>query len=251
MSGFIKFTKENKNIGRIKFYHPSSNSFPSFLLKELENTLLYANEDESVKVILLESEGRTFCAGASFDELLQLKNHAEAVEFFMGFARVINAMRKNKKLIITKVQGKAVGGGVGLIAASDFVQAHESAAIKLSELSIGIGPYVIAPAVKRKIGIAAFSQLSINATKWHNAYWAKEKGLYSEVWDSKEQLEKETEYLMEKLASYDSIALQKLKEEIWEGTENWDKLLAEKAEISASLVLQEFAQKKIQTLKKK
>ncbi len=251
MGAYVQLIKEVSGIGRVQFYHPASNSFPSSQLQELEKILYEAGQDEGIKVILLESEGRTFCAGASFDELLSLKDHKQAVNFFMGFAHVINAMRKNPKIIVTKVQGKAVGGGVGLIAASDYAIAHESAAVKLSELSIGIGPFVIAPAVKRKIGISAFSQMSINATKWHNAYWAKEKGLYADVWDTKEQFDKETEYLLEKLTTYDPIALQKLKEEIWEGTSHWDELLAKKAEISASLILQEFAQNKIKSLKKK
>ena len=240
-----------RGVGKIKFFHPASNSLPSDLLKDLKEKIIEAGNDPLIKVILLESEGKTFCAGASFDELLHLNEHQQAVEFFMGFARLINAMRKVPKFILTKVQGKAVGGGVGIIAASDYVVANESAAVKLSELSIGIGPFVIAPAVKRKIGIAGFSELSINTTQWHNAYWAKSKGLYSEVWDHMEQVEKEVEILLEKLASYDENAIRKIKEEIWQGTENWDQLLAEKAEISASLLLQEFTQQKLKEIKRK
>ncbi len=182
---------------------------------------------------------------------MKLTDHSQAVDFFMGFARLINAMKNTPKFILTKVQGKAVGGGVGIIAASDYVIAHEAAAVKLSELSIGIGPFVIAPAVKRKIGHSAFAELSINATQWHNAYWAKEKGLYNQVWDSTSQMQKETEILLEKLLSYDFVAMKKIKEEIWEGTEDWEKLLAKKAEISASLVLQEFTQIQLEKFKNK
>jgi len=241
----------DRRIGKIKFFHPASNSLPSNLLKDLKEKIIEAGNNAHVKVILLESEGKTFCAGASFDELLHLNNHKQAVEFFMGFAHLINSMRTVPKFIITKVQGKAVGGGVGIIAASDYVVANESAAVKLSELSIGIGPFVIAPAVKRKIGIAGFSEMSINSSQWHNAYWAKNKGLYSEVWDNMEQLEKEVEILLEKLTSYDENAMRKIKEEIWQGTEDWGQLLAEKAEISASLLLQEFTQQKLKEIKKK
>ena len=244
-------TKIINKVGYITFYHPSSNSLPSSLLKELSLTITNADNNSEIKVIVLQSEGRTFCAGASFDELLQLNGHSQAVDFFMGFANVINTMRSIKKFIIAKVQGKTVGGGVGLIAASDYAMATDLAAVKLSELSIGIGPYVISPAVKRKIGIAAFSEMSINATKWHTAFWAKEKGLFAQVFENQNQLDEETEILALKLAEYDEQATSQLKTEIWKGTENWDKLLLEKAQISASLVLQEFTQNKLLLFKKK
>jgi len=198
----------------------------------------------------LQSEGRTFCAGASFDELIALRDMDTAVEFFMGFARVINAMRKTRKFIIVKVQGKAVGGGVGLIAGADYAMATDKSAVKLSELSIGIGPYVIAPAVKRKVGISAFSEMSINASAWHTAFWAREKGLFAKVFDDREQLDDEVEILAEKLASYDATATALLKKEIWKETEDWDRLLAEQAKISAQLTLRDFTKNKLQSFKK-
>ena len=238
------------SVGYITFFHPSSNAMPGSLLKELADTLQQAGNDDNIKSIVLQSEGRTFCAGASFDELMALDNLDQAVEFFMGFARVINTMRKLPKFVITKVQGKAVGGGVGLIAASDYSLASVQAAVKLSELSIGIGPYVIAPAVLRKIGIAAFSELSIDATTWHTAYWAREKGLFAKVYDTNDELNNEVEILTEKLASYDPEATRLLKQELWSGTENWDNLLAEKAKISAHLVLRDFTKDFLRKFKK-
>jgi methylglutaconyl-CoA hydratase len=230
----------NNHTGYITFFHPASNSLPSGMLKKLKETIEKADADANIKVIVLKSEGRTFCAGASFDELIRLDNFDDAVAFFMGFAKVINAMRKSEKLIIVPVQGKAVGGGVGIIAAADYALATDLAAVKLSELSIGIGPYVIAPAVKRKIGTGAFSELSVNATNWHTAFWAREKGLYAKVLDNQKDLEETLSLLVEKLASFDTEAMRLLKREIWSGTENWDKLLAEKAKISARLVLRDF-----------
>ncbi len=248
--GHVKLENQN-GIGYITFYHPSSNAMPGYLLAEMVQKINEANANPDIKVMVLQSEGRTFCAGASFDELLQLHDKESAVRFFMGFARVINAMRKTNKFIIAQVQGKAVGGGVGLIAAADYVMATEKAAIKLSELSIGIGPYVIAPAVKRKIGVAAFSELSINATTWHTAFWAREKGLFAKVFDSQSVLEDEVMILAQKLATYDNIATAHLKKDLWEGTENWDALLPEKAKITAALVLQEFTKNKLKTFFKK
>ncbi len=241
-----KITLKIRNgVAYLTFFHPASNSFTGVMLAELTDKIYELNANSQVKIIVLQSEGRTFCAGASFDELIALKDMLSAQEFFMGFARVINAMRKINKLIIAKVQGKAVGGGVGLIAAADYVFATDLAAVKLSELSIGIGPYVIAPAVKRKIGMAAFSELSVNTTKWHNAYWAREKGLFAQVFERIEKLNEETEILAEKLASFDAQAMKLLKREIWKNTDNWDELLEKQAEISAHLVLQDFAKEKL------
>ncbi len=237
-------------VGYITFFHPSSNAMPGYLLKQLAEILQQAGNNDHIKVIVLQSEGRTFCAGASFDELLALDNFDQAVEFFMGFARVINTMRQLPKFVITKVQGKAVGGGVGLIAASDFSMASVHAAVKLSELSIGIGPYVIGPAVKRKIGTAAFNELSIDAATWHTAYWAREKGLFAKVYDTNDELNNEVEILAGKLAGYDPEATRILKRELWSDTENWDNLLSEKARISARLVLRDFTRDFLKKFKK-
>jgi len=248
-TAYVK-TEIIRSVGYITFYHPASNSMPSDLLKQLKESIEQADKDEQIKSIVLQSEGRVFCAGASFDELMALRDMDVAVAFFMGFARVINTMRKASKFIIVKVQGKAVGGGVGLIAAADYAMATDKAAVKLSELSIGIGPYVIAPAVKRKVGISAFSEMSINASAWHTAFWAREKGLFAKVFDDGEQLNNEVEILAEKLASYDPTATELLKKEIWKGTEDWDKLLAEQAEISARLTLRYLTRQKLESFKK-
>ncbi|MBL4643334.1 MAG: enoyl-CoA hydratase/isomerase family protein, partial [Flavobacteriaceae bacterium] len=179
-----------------------------------------------------------------------IDNLEDGKKFFSGFANVINAMRTCSKLIIGSVQGKTVGGGVGLAAACDYVLATEAASIKLSELTIGIGPFVIAPAVERKIGVAGLAELTLAATTWKNAYWAKEKGLFASVFETQEELKKETQNLAEKLASYNPEALAELKKTLWKGTENWDSLLLERAEVSGKLVLSEFTKKALSKFKK-
>lgn len=230
-------------ISTISFYHPAQNSLPSDLLKQLCAAIEKAGNNPNTSVILLKSEGdRTFCAGASFDELVQIKNKTAGAEFFAGFARVINACRKSPKIIIARIQGKAVGGGVGLAAAADYCLAADAAAIKLSELAIGIGPFVISPAVIRKIGLPAFSQLTIRAVDFQAASWAKEKGLYNEVYPDINSMDAAMDALTQKLASYHPEALHGLKQILWEGTEDWDDLLAERAAISGELVLSDFTQ---------
>jgi methylglutaconyl-CoA hydratase len=242
-TGNITLAYSDSGIATISFYHPAQNSLPSYLLQELAESINVVGDNEQTRVIVLKSEGdRTFCAGASFDELLQIKDKEAGAKFFSGFADVINAIRKSPKIIIARVQGKSVGGGVGLAAAADYCLATEAASIKLSELAIGIGPFVISPAVIRKIGLPAFSQLTIRAVDFQSAQWAKEKGLFNEVYASIPDMDTALNELAEKLASYHPGALTGLKQILWEGTENWDELLAERAAISGELVLSEFTQ---------
>ena len=235
------FTNIQQKVATIEFGHPASNSFPSELLARLTNELNSLSKNNEVAVIILKSEGeKTFCAGASFDELIAIKNLEEGKQFFSGFANVINAMRTCGKIIIGRVQGKAVGGGLGLAAACDYVLATEFASIKLSELTIGIGPFVIAPAIERKMGIAALSELTLDATSWKNAYWAKEKGLYAQVFETIKELDFEVNLLASKLASYNPEALASMKKILWENTQHWDELLTQRAAITGELVLSEF-----------
>lgn len=233
-------------IATITFYHPSHNSLPGKLLGELENAIYSAGNNDDVILIVLKSQGeRTFCAGASFDELVSIEDETNGKTFFMGFANVINAIRKIPKVVIGRVHGKAVGGGVGLAAACDYCMATKYGSIKLSELAVGIGPFVIGPAVERKVGISAFSHMALNATEWRTAAWAREKGMYTEVFDTTEQLDKYVVHFTEKLATMNPEALRLLKKVFWEGTEHWDELLEERAAMSGRLVLSDFSKRAI------
>ncbi|MDB5130623.1 MAG: fadB [Mucilaginibacter sp.] len=246
-NGNVTLSVSPTGVATISFYHPAQNSLPSALLDKLEKKIIEAGSESGTRIIILKSEGnRTFCAGASFDELLQIKTKEEGAIFFSGFATVINACRKSPKIIIARLQGKAVGGGVGLAAAADYCLATEAASIKLSELAIGIGPFVISPAVIRKIGLPAFSQLTIRASDFQTAQWAKEKGLYNEVYPDIAALDIALEELTQKLASYPPDALSGLKQILWEGTADWDELLSQRAAISGELVLSEFTQHALQ-----
>ena len=248
MNPYVNLTVEN-GVGTIEFFHPKSNSLPGDLLKKLTKSITTAGEREDIRVIILKSGGnRTFCAGASFDELIEIQDIDTGKAFFLGFANVINAARKCSKFIIGRVQGKAVGGGVGLASATDYCFATEYASVKLSELAIGIGPFVVGPSIERKIGLSAFSQLTINATGWQTAQWAKEKGLFAEVYDSVEEMDAAIQILAEKLASSNPKSMKGLKKIMWEGTDHWDKLLRERAEISGKRVLSDFTRKTIEKL---
>jgi methylglutaconyl-CoA hydratase len=231
---------ENK-IATVQFGHPASNSFPRVLLDRLTNELIYLSDNEAISVIVLKSEGKAaFCAGASFDELLAVSTLEEGTRFFSGFANLLNAMRTCKKLIIGRIQGKAVGGGVGIIAACDYALATLESSIKLSELAIGIGPFVIEPAVSRKMGKIALSEMTLAAHEWKTASWALQKGLYAKVLETSEELDLEVDVFSKKLAHYNPDALSEMKKIFWEGTSHWDKLLKERAAISGKLVLSDF-----------
>lgn len=233
---------KNKNgVGYIEFFHPAHNSLPGNLLSELARAITNAGEDDSIKVIVLQSGGdRTFCAGASFEELVAIQNEEAGKEFFSGFANVINAMRKCPKFIIGRVQGKTVGGGVGLASATDYCMATKYAEIKLSELNVGIGPFVVGPAVQRKLGLSGMSQIAMDANNFYSAEWAQQKGLYTKVFESAEELDEAVKTFAEGLCNYNPKAMTEMKTMFWRGTEDWDQLLIQRAKISGRLVLSEF-----------
>ena len=248
---YVKSHTDN-GITTIEFSHPQSNSLPGKLLEELAHEIHFAGTHVETKVIVIKSSGdRTFCSGASFDELLQISSEAEGEKFFSGFANVINNMRKCPKFIIVRVQGKCVGGGVGIAAAADYAIAINEVDIKLSELAVGIGPFVVGPAVERKIGTAAFSALAIDATKWRNSDWAKKKGLFAEVHENIENMDESIAYLAKTLSNSNPDAMAEMKKVFWKGTENWDMLLVERALISGKLILSDFSKSAISKFKAK
>lgn len=250
--GHVEVRVDELGIATIEFGHPLSNSLPGKILRKLAETITEAGANPAVKVIVLRSTGdKAFCAGASFDELISIKDLDTGKVFFSGFAQVINACRKCPKLIIGRVQGKAVGGGVGIASAVDYCYATRFAEVKLSELAVGIGPFVVGPAVQRKMGLSAMSQLAINATEWRTAEWAMQNGLYADVFDNEEEMDDEINRLSHVLAKSSPEAMAELKQIFWEGTENWDQLLSDRAAISGTLVLSDFTVNAINSFKKK
>lgn len=250
-NGAVNLSIEN-NIGTIEFYHPKGNSLPGAILRKLAQTISSAGMDDNVHVIVIKSRGEgAFCAGASFDELIAIEDYDTGKEFFTGFALVLNAMRTTPKLCIVRVHGKTVGGGVGIAAAGDYTFAHSSASVKLSELALGIGPFVVGPAVERKVGTSAFSALSIDATSWYDADWAHKNGLFNKVFDNTEKLDEAIQALAEQLAKSSPDAMRNLKGVLWKGTEDWDMLLDQRAEVSGRLVLSDFTKNFIRKFKAK
>jgi methylglutaconyl-CoA hydratase len=244
--GHVRTSIKN-HIASIEFFHPAQNSLPSHLLRDLVTQIDDQASNNDVYLIVLRSVGdRTFCAGASFTELASITDFDTGKQFFMGFANVINAIRRSPKIVIGRVQGKAVGGGVGLASACDYCMSTKFASIRLSELAVGIGPFVIGPAVERKVGLSAFSQMALNANEWQTAEWAKQKGLFTESFESIEQLDAYIEHFTAELVTKNPEALSLLKRVFWSGTEHWDTLLSERAEVSGKLILSDFSKNAIQ-----
>ena len=247
MEAYVNQNIQN-GISTIEFFHPAHNSLPGTILAELVKNIHDAGSNKKVKVIILKSGGaRTFCAGASFEELININDSETGKVFFSGFANVINSMRKCPKFIIGRIQGKTVGGGVGIASATDYCMATKFASIKLSELNLGIGPFVVGPAVERKLGLSGMSQIAIDANSFYSADWAKQKGLFAQVYESTEEMDKAIQSFAEKLCSCNPDAMKEMKKVFWSGTEDWDDLLAERAAISGRLVLSDFTK---ETLKK-
>lgn len=252
MSDAYVRSSQHDGFCRIEFFHPQSNSLPGQILHELANAITNAGKDPLVRVIVLQSIGeKAFCAGASFDELVAIEDEAGGLNFFSGFAHVINAMRKTPQPIIARIQGKCVGGGVGLAAAADYAIAIDNASVKLSELAVGIGPFVVGPVVERKIGVAAYTQLAFDAQSWRSAAWAREKGLFAEVHDSMEGVEASIDRMAKQLTRSNPEAMKEIKKVSWAGTDHWDALLLERAAISGRLVLSAFTKNAIAQFKKK
>ncbi len=247
--GFVNTDKIN-GVATITFSHPAHNSLPGKLLKTLAEQIADAGNDENIKVIVLKSAGdRTFCAGASFDELAAIDNLENGKTFFKGFANVINACRKAPKFIIGRVQGKAIGGGIGLAAATDYCLATRRSAIRLSELAVGIGPFVVGPAIERKMGVAAFMELAVNPGHWFSPEWAMAKGLFADVLEENDELDEAIEILSAELIKYNPESMRLMKETFWRGTEDWDELLDQRAQTSGKLVLSDFARNAIAAFK--
>jgi methylglutaconyl-CoA hydratase len=246
------YVKQNikKGIATIEFFHPAHNSLPGDILAKLVSNINEAGKNNEVKVIILKSGGeRTFCAGASFEELISINDAETGKIFFSGFANVINAMRKCPKFIIGRIQGKTVGGGVGIASATDYCMATKFASIKLSELNLGIGPFVVGPAVERKLGLSGMSQIAIDANSFYNAEWARQKGLFTKVFESTVDLDEAVQSFAENLCKYNPEAMREMKKVFWNGTENWDTLLAERAAISGRLVLSDFTKETLKNFK--
>ena len=249
MDAYVKHNIQN-NIATIEFFHPEQNSLPGNILAQLVETITNVGNNNDVKVIILKSGGdRTFCAGASFQELIAINDAETGKVFFSGFANVINAMRKCPKFIIGRIQGKTVGGGVGIAASTDYCMATKFAAIKLSELNVGIGPFVVSPAIERKMGVSAMSQIAIDANTFYEASWAREKGLYANVYESIEEMDNAIQAFVEHLCTYNQEAMIEMKKVFWRGTDDWDTLLAERAAISGRLVLSDFTKETLEKFK--
>lgn len=248
---YVNFDIEN-HVATIEFFHPKGNSFPSDQLKKLIKTIDELGQNDAVRVIVLKSEGdKVFCAGASFDELLLIEDFETGKEFFSGFANLILTMRNCPKFIIGCIEGKVVGGGVGIVAACDYALARHNASIRLSELSIGIGPFVIEPAITRKIGIQAFSELTLNPKEWVSSEWCLKHGFYNKTFSDQEDLEKATQEFTEQLSQYSPEAMRNLKSIFWENAENWDEIMPKRAAMSGKLMLSDFTKETLNKFKSK
>jgi len=248
--GFVNLDISEK-VASVTFYHPQSNSLPSNLLQEMINIFNELSKNNTINVVVIKSEGeKTFCAGASFDELIEIDNFEDGKEFFMGFARLINSIRKCGKIVVGRIQGKVVGGGVGLVSVCDYSLASENASLRLSELALGLGPFVVGPPIERKIGKEAFIEMSLDC-QWRNSQWAKDHGFYHGVYKSISELDENLTSFTQQLSERSAEALSSLKKIFWEGTNHWEKLLEERAEYSGKLVLSDYTKNFIKEFKSK
>ena len=250
MTDFVNAQVLNQ-ISHIEFGTSKSNSLPGEILELLAQTILSEAAKVDVKAIVLKSSGeKAFCAGASFDELLQIDELEISKKFFGGFAKVLNAMRTCGKLVIVRVQGKTTGGGVGIACGADYCFATKDSSLALTELNLGIGPFVIGPYVERKIGKSEFTAMAIDAD-FRSAQWAERNHIYHVVSDSIEEMDEKLTVFLDTLASRSADALALLKKVSWEGSEHFEKLMPERIQMSASLILEDSAKENINKIKER
>ena len=227
-------------IGTIRFHHPKGNSLPGALLRRLAEAVTWVGMDPAARVIVLRSEGTgAFCAGASFDELVEINDAESGEEFFSGFARVILAMIRAPKFVLVRVHGRTAGGGVGIAAAGDYTFACTGASSKLSELAVGIGPFVVGPVIERRVGRGPYAAMAVDVN-WRDAAWCEQHGLYARVLDDVALMDAAINALAGTLAASNPEAMAEMKRVFWEGTEHWEQLLASRARVSGRLVLSRF-----------
>ncbi len=247
--GYVNSTTEG-GIATVTFHHPKSNSLPGHILRGMADAISTAGMDPATRVIILRSNGdKAFCAGASFDELIAIENAEQGLSFFSGFAQVINAIRTVPVFVLGRIHSHCVGGGVGLACAVDIAYAHSGASARLSELAVGIGPFVVGPAVERKVGTGHFGLLSATPATRRSAAWCEQHGVYAEVFDTIDALDERINAHAKELTSYGPEAMADIKRVMWKGTEDWDGLLIERAKISGRLVLSEFTRNAIAKFK--
>jgi methylglutaconyl-CoA hydratase len=247
-TGFINYNIKD-SVLHLEFGHPLGNSLPSNLLSGLKNSITTASTDDSIKVILLKSSGNSFCGGASFNELVKIDNLEDATEFFMGFANLMLAIKECPKPVVAKVHGKSVGGGLGIIAASDWAIGTEKSSIRLSEISIGIGPFTIGPVLVRKIGVGNFQRLSLSAD-WIDSNWGLNSGLFQEICNS-DALETVTESRIEHFKKLDPISFAENKKLMWSFSDITEDSLRVKASNVSKLLLNQNTQSILKSLTSK
>ena len=242
--GYVRSQVE-EGVATITFFHPKGNSLPGRLLAELAAAVTDAGRNADARVIVLRSDGYgPFCAGASFAELQAISDAESGKKFFMGFVNLIIAMIRAPKFIVTRVHGKVVGGGVGIVSASDFAIAANSASLRLSELAVGLGPFIVGLPIQKKIGLGPFSAMAVDAD-WRDAEWGHRHGLYAELHDDVASLDAALDSRVKTLASSNPEAMAQLKKVFWEGTDGWSAELDARAGMSGTLVLSDFTSKAV------
>lgn len=227
-------------VGTVEFSHPKGNSLPAKLLDDLAGAITKLGNDAAARVIVLRSAGTgAFCAGASFDEFVTLADAEAGKRFFSGFSRVVLAMVRAPKFVLTRVHGRAAGGALGVIAASDYSIALRTASVKLSELQVGIGPFVVGVVIERKLGLAPFQSLAVHAD-WHDADWCERHGLYSALVDDEAALDVAVEAHAKRLASSNPDAMAEMKRIFWHDIGDWEERMNERAAMSGRMVFSNF-----------
>ena len=177
--GALRIERDD-DVLRVTLSRPETrNAFDDALITELSDAFVDVG---TVRAVVLAGEGPTFCSGADVEwmrrsvGLSEEQNVADA----NALRRMLEAVDRCPAPVVAVVQGHALGGGVGLVAAADIAIAHERAAFAFSEVKLGIIPAVISPYALRKIGESAARRYFVTGERF-DAATALRIGLVHEV----------------------------------------------------------------------
>ena len=175
------------------------NAFDDRLISQLNDTIVSCSLDVGVRLIILASNGKTFCAGADLNWMKKMSGYSFSDN--LNDARNASKLFKNiafsEKLIIAKVNGPAFGGGVGLVAACDIAIGVDTAFFSLSEVRLGLIPSMISPYIIRALGERQATRYMLTGEKF-NSNVALQLGLLHQV-VSTEALDGTIESLIEEV----------------------------------------------------
>lgn len=187
------------------------NAMNDVMMDEIIQVLLDA-EREEIRILVISGSGSSFCAGADLNWMRKMKDYTlEENEVDSGrLATLYRALRMARPVTMAVVNGPAIGGAVGIVAACDIALAVKDASFSFGEVHLGIIPAVIAPYIVEKTGVSVSRYYMLTGERF-DATRAREIGLVHKVFDSAEELKTGRDKVLTELLSGGTTSQRKIK----------------------------------------